>query len=243
MELARLRNRFLDALGAGPLEALRTDVAPAFAELLAGLEGTDQEVAAIGSEIVLGWPEAGDLRRRLTEWAGRWQLVEANADDPWIQRAVLRTLAYWHRTPNAPLAWRHAMPMLWFPFSPPEVSELANIVARKGREAAERWIRDRGYSRAYAREVLKLLQENTSVAPRRQYRKPDLDDEDDEASELRSLEWLAARCRGVPDATTAEAAGVTRQAVTLSNRRAAELLGLTFRPRRGRPPKRASSEK
>lgn len=243
VDLARLRNRFLNALGPDPLESLRRQVAPAFAELVKNLEGVEKDVAAIGSEIVLQWPEAQEVRRRLEEWANRWSLLEADPEDPWIRRAALRTLAYWYGDPDAPLAWRHTLPARWFLFLPPLVSKLANVLMREGREAAERWIRDVGQPRAYARAILKALQDNTTVTGHRLRRHANLDADDHEASENRSLEWLAARCRGVSDAETARAAGVTRQAVSLSNRRAAELLGLTFRPRRGRPPKRASSEK
>lgn len=237
VDLARLRNRFLNALGPDPLESLRRQVAPAFAELVKNLEGVEKDVAVIGSEVVLDWPEAREVRRRLEEWAHRWSLIEADPEDPWVRRAALRTLAYWYGDPDAPLAWRHTLPARWFPFSPPAVSKLANILAREGREAAERWLRNL-CPRAYAREILKALQDNTTVTGHRSRRYADLDADDDEASENRSLAWLAARCRGVSDAETARAAGVTRQAVSLSNLRAAALLGLAFRPRRGRPRKK-----
>lgn len=237
VELVRLRNRFLDALGPEPLKTLRIDVAPAFTKLLAKLEGTDKEFAATGPLDVLDWPEAKELRRRLAAWANRWHLIEADSEDPWIRHVALRTLAHWHRTPDAPLAWRHRLPAHWFPFATPEVSHLANIVAREGREAGVKWIRARGHSRAYAREMLRVLQGRTTVVPRRRYRNAHLDAEDIEASEDRSVEWLAARCRGGTDVETARAAGMTRQAVTASNRRAAKMLGLAYRSRRGRPPR------
>jgi hypothetical protein len=171
------------------------------------------------------------LTHRLAAWQGRWSLTAG-----WCIEQALCTLEHWRRFPDA--GW--IFPTVGLTYG----CDLAGDLLTQRREDVEKALRKgRGMPRQRARERIEAIAAENGLVRARRARYVA---QGDDSTLGRSLEWLARCVAGerAPEvaASTTSASPFnnphpTPEAVLISNKKTAALLGLDYRPRRGRPRK------
>ncbi|CAN5824347.1 hypothetical protein BH23GEM6_BH23GEM6_25950 [soil metagenome] len=164
------------------------------------------------------------------EWAHRWHMTAE-----WSMNVALRTL---DRMSTYPEYSTWAYPSVGYWFQDPLVHDLLTV----SRPAVITKLRAAGRTREQSRQLIESVAAAEHLVRARRPRNDGYD-----ASPTRSLNWLARAVSGetakqIANTTCASTYGdrehpqPTDKAVLVSNKATARLLGLTFSPRRGRPP-------
>jgi hypothetical protein len=250
------RNTYLNVLAAVAPEVLRdlrSSVLPSYSAVRAAipneLSERDNWLALVLEDCDLG-RSVGDpvdaervrlllaLRTNLRAWGIRWHM-----SDRWCWDVALGTLHQWHVLPEL-RGWKLLGVGYW------TSGEIMNQLLTQSRTKVEQMIRSRGAPRKAARQAIEATAMEGELI-RSRARKNSSERRDRRPTEYdglgaRAFIWLARAAAGVPAPVIAEEAyGPDSRpskrpdpaAILLSNKRLAGFLGLTFRPRRGRPKK------